>query len=201
MLWDDWKPTWLELTGEHFVPGERLLTRAADVSAGLAIVEVGSYCGLSAMTMAMGAQQGCGAHVYNVDTWQLPTPLFNDYNRLSNLGYLLDRAQEHGLLSQITPLRGYSVEMAAIRDWQIGLLFIDAAHERVSLQADMEAWLPHVVPGGYVLFHDYHYPHSPEVAPLLDEWWGSVSTAGTWCERAVILPEEENWTLEVRRCE
>jgi len=52
--------------------------------------------------------------------------------------------------------------LIAARDWDkpIGVLFIDGNHNQA--QQDFGAWEKYVVPGGYILFHDYA-PHSPKV--------------------------------------
>jgi hypothetical protein len=36
----------------------------------------------------------------------------------------------------------------------VRLLFVDGNHERASVEADMDAWLPHLEPGGFLLLHD-----------------------------------------------
>jgi len=38
---------------------------------------------------------------------------------------------------------------------KIDLLIVDADHEYAGVKADIEAWWPHVKPGGIVFFHDY----------------------------------------------
>lgn len=41
----------------------------------------------------------------------------------------------------------------------IHLIFVDGDHSEATVTADIENWvLPHVVPGGYALFHDAYYP-------------------------------------------
>lgn len=208
----EWKPLIDEIIGETFMPSARLFELAAAVPAAHHIVEVGSYCGKSALTMAAGARSGRGAHVYCVDTWGLPFAPVNPYNVPHNLGYLLMQAEALGLAAQVTPIRMYSAEAAKVRDvgpagddlggWNIGLLFIDAAHFRADLESDMAAWLPHVAPGGHVLFHDYHYPLSPDVAEVIDEWWAAVENHGYygyWEKVGTIEPPESTWTIEFRR--
>lgn len=43
------------------------------------------------------------------------------------------------------------------RRGDINLLVVDGGHFDIQVQSDMEAWLPHVAPGGLVFFHDYDY--------------------------------------------
>lgn len=210
MSYAEWRPAIEQLTGEIFMPSERLFELAAEVPPDQQIVEVGSYCGKSALTMAAGAAEGRGAHVYCVDTWGLPIAPMNPYNVLANLGYLLCQAENLGLLGQFTPLRGYSTDMARLRDvdpagvplggWRIGLLFIDAAHYRADVESDIAVWLPQVVPGGRVLFHDYTYPYSPDVKAAVDAWYDKASGAGEWEGFRIVEPIEKTWTVEARRC-
>ena len=37
----------------------------------------------------------------------------------------------------------------------INLILIDGNHSYEGVKADLEAWLPHIAPGGYVFLHDY----------------------------------------------
>jgi hypothetical protein len=199
---EQWKSILGNLAGETLMPAQRLFELAEQVDHTLHIVEVGSYCGKAALTMAAGAQNGKGAHVFDIDTWglNLTDARWRDINLIKNLGYLIDRAEALNLLGQITPLRGYAEEISRILKWNIGLLFIDGGHDRASLQRDMDCWLPQVAPGGYVLFHDYRYPDSPDVAPLLDAFYEQGLASGEWCGRQIIEPLEKTWTLEIRRC-
>lgn len=41
------------------------------------------------------------------------------------------------------------------RSEKVDLLIIDADHSYEGVSRDMRAWLPHLVPGGLVFFHDY----------------------------------------------
>lgn len=38
---------------------------------------------------------------------------------------------------------------------RIALLIVDADHRYEGVKRDVDAWLPHVAPGGYIFFHDY----------------------------------------------
>jgi hypothetical protein len=197
----DWQAGIMATVGEDFMPAARLYELAAQVPPDQHIVEVGSYCGKSALTMAAGAWDGLGARVYHVDTWGLLIAPANAYNVIGNLGYILDRAEALGLISQITPLRGYSADLAAVRKWRIGMMFIDAGHYRADLESDIAAWIPQVVSGAHVLFHDYTYPLSPDVKLVLDEWYARVGPNGTgeWGQWQIIEPIEKTWTVEVVR--
>ena len=51
----------------------------------------------------------------------------------------------------------------------VGLLFVDAAHDRESTKATFEAWRPRLAPGALVAFHDYEDPQWPGVTEAIRE--------------------------------
>jgi predicted O-methyltransferase YrrM len=50
---------------------------------------------------------------------------------------------------------------------EVELLFIDSTHERADTVAEYEAWLPHMVPGGVVVFDDFGHSDFPGVAEAI----------------------------------
>lgn len=64
----------------------------------------------------------------------------------------------------------------------IDFLFIDADHQDHSIQEDCKDWLPKVVPGGIVAFHDYKNPSFPSIEKRVDEetvGWETLDNADT----------------------
>jgi predicted O-methyltransferase YrrM len=59
--------------------------------------------------------------------------------------------------SRVTPLRGYSREIASQFTEQIDLLFIDGDHSYHGCLFDIQAWSPHLVRGATIIFHDYSW--------------------------------------------
>lgn len=51
----------------------------------------------------------------------------------------------------------------------IDLLFHDADHTYDKVKLDLEAWIPHVKPGGLIVLHDYEDGRHPGVKPAADE--------------------------------
>lgn len=122
-----------------------------------AIVEIGSYKGMSATALGVGAQQG-GAHVYCVDPWDLKG------NRTGRFGFADPSTREafnariagNGLDDVVTAIQGFSVEVAS--SWcgmPIGLLFIDGDHQKQSVLDDFRAWQGWLSGGAVVVFDDY----------------------------------------------
>lgn len=60
----------------------------------------------------------------------------------------------------------------------VDCVFIDAGHQEEECRGDIEAWLPHAVPGGLIVIHDYQ---KDDIAPTTDgpHWraWPGVDRA------------------------
>jgi predicted O-methyltransferase YrrM len=143
--------------------GETLAQLAAGVFDGEVIVEIGSYKGASACYLARG-----GVPVHCVDLW--------DLGGQRHAQRYAQRAVWHQFLANtegldITPHKGASVDVAATWDLPVGLLFIDGLHTYDGVRSDLDAWTPHLAPGGLVVFHDYDQ-RFPGVIEAADEWFG-----------------------------
>lgn len=156
--------------------GQRLAFLASTVPESLAIVELGSWKGKSTAWLASGSKLGHRARVFAVDHWvgssehqnlfwDPTATTFPEFQR--NMEWL-------ALTDIVTPIAGKTVEVAGTWGRDIGLLFIDAAHDYESVKADFLAWSPFVVPGGWVAFHDAGAPGPARVireyTDRPDEW-------------------------------
>lgn len=131
--------------GFHF-PGElRMINRLADSVSDGAIVAIGSYRGQTDSALALHAH----VPVYAVDTH---TPSddypFGDADRTEWMRNILNL----GLSAKVRPINLPSLIVASVWTEPIGFLWIDGNHAEA--KADLEAWLPFVVPGGLIGFHD-----------------------------------------------
>jgi len=86
-------------------------------------------------------------------------------------------------------------------DWErpIHFLFVDGDHSRPAVTADMLGWLPLVVPGGIVAFHDYgnkNFRWCLGVSEAVDEWdwtgWQEIPAAGSIKAYQKPDPEKES---------
>jgi len=116
------------------------------------IVEVGSYKGKSAVNFAYAVRKrGGDATIFCVDTWRNENIEFAK-NVDVFAAFEANVARDRDL---IVPLRGRSEEVGAAWDrGPIDVLFIDGDHSYEGVVRDVEAWVPHVKPGGLVMFHD-----------------------------------------------
>lgn len=141
--------------------GMRLAGYAAAVPASQAIVEVGSQGGASTSWLAMGSAKGNKATVTAVDLWDAqPDGRWSRYTRPearlrfeAQIAYIAAAGHTPGVT--VEQVQGHSIEVASQWDGPIGLLHIDAMHTVEACTADIEAWTPHVVPGGIVVVHDW----------------------------------------------
>lgn len=141
---------------------ERLSELAAKVPADHAIVEVGSYRGLSSAFLVRG---GAGARVVCIDTWPQPQPGEPDLEHAERqrgaLAAFTEYQDRQGW--PVVALRASAVEVAAMWLQPVGMLFHDAAHDFASVKRDLLAWVPHhLASGGIVAVHDYLGDHLEE---------------------------------------
>ena len=128
------------------------------------IVEIGSLKGRSTCAMAYGCK-GTNKHVFAIDTF---TEYLNDFQ---------GNIEKCGLSAYVTPIPGWSTEVAETWDKPIHFLFFDASQEYDDLLMDFENFFPHVVPGGIVAFHDVHTRLSGPVGyPGILKVWHDVAS-------------------------
>jgi predicted O-methyltransferase YrrM len=124
-----------------------------------AIVELGSWKGLSTIYLAAGSKQGGRERVTAIDPFS-PERHVEFHKNLLGAG-VADWVRPH-----------VAESVAAARDWDGGpirLLYIDALHTYPQVRQDYEAWYPLVAPGGLIAFHDALEPNHPDVSRFLDE--------------------------------
>ena len=66
-----------------------------------------------------------------------------------------NNVREAGLENYVIPIAKYSTDAYEECPDQIALIFIDGDHSYDGVMHDIEHYLPRVVPGGLVAFHDY----------------------------------------------
>ncbi len=54
---------------------------------------------------------------------------------------------------------------ASFPDAHASFIILDAAHDEDAVRAELEAWLPKLAPGGYLLVHDYEAYTAPNFYP------------------------------------
>lgn len=137
------------------------LARLASLAENGVIVEIGSYRGQSTCFLASGSKCGHNVPVYAVDCWDMREDYkerdwkkYHHYNDPRNKEIFTRQTEPYKDL--ITPIQGFSLEVAKTWNKPIAVLFIDGDHDEG--MSDYKAWGKWVIPGGYIAFHDYDWP-------------------------------------------
>lgn len=135
------------------------------------VVELGSWLGASAIAMARMVRRW-GGTVTCVDAW---TGELNDDGGTARQGQtpimILSCARamvEAGVSASIRLIPAGTVDTARYWRGPVDFLFVDADHSHSGCAADLEAWVPHVRPGGVIAGDDYDHPLYPGVKSAWD---------------------------------
>jgi predicted O-methyltransferase YrrM len=129
--------------------GRALLAAAAAATGRGAIVEIGSWKGRSTVWLAEGARlAGQRVHAIDRHTQSREDPSAN------TLADFLENINRAGVADVVEPLVMSSADAAAVVRGPVELLFIDGDHSFDGVRQDAEIWLPRVMDGGLVMFHD-----------------------------------------------
>ena len=138
-------PGWL--TDEE---GEALYELARACRGDGVIVEIGSWKGKSTICLGLGSQAGNGVPVYAIDP-----------HTDSRFGDFESNVERAGITELVRPIASLSQPAADGFDDPIEILFVDGSHEYDLVLEDFEKWVPKVVDGGWVAFHDTTWTEGP----------------------------------------
>jgi predicted O-methyltransferase YrrM len=138
-------PGWL--TDEE---GEALYELARACTGKGVIVEIGSWKGKSTVCLGLGSREGASLPVYAVDPHA-------DYR----FGDFKNNVERAGIADLVRPVASLSQAAAGGFEEPIELLFVDGSHEYDLVLEDFEKWVPKVVDGGWVAFHDTTWTRGP----------------------------------------
>ena len=152
------------------------------------LLEVGSYCGKSAVYLGAAARAG-GTVLFSVDHhrgseenqagWEHHDPevVDPDTGRMDTLPFFRRTIERAGLEDAVVAVVGDSSVIAANWRTPLGLVFVDGGHALDVVLADYEAWSPHVAAGGALVFHDvFEDPRDGGQAPF--EVWKRAVASG-----------------------
>jgi MMP 1-O-methyltransferase len=134
------------------------------------VLEVGSYCGKSAIYLAAGLRgaraRGVRQQVITVDHhrgseehqqgWEYHDPTLVDpaTGRIDTLPRLRATLAAAGVEDDVVAIVGRSADVARLWRMPLGMLFIDGGHTDAAAQWDYEGWAPWVAFGGALAIHD-----------------------------------------------
>ena len=162
------------------VEGYLLYRLARDGEGSGAIVEIGSWMGLSTAWLAAGSKAAGREHVHAVDVFD-GGPVLKDHDFIRKEGTTYHRFSENleglGLFDYVEPVVAESG--AAAQAWTKGairLLFIDGDHRYPAVRQDLDLWSPHVTAAGLIILDDVSEHH-----------------AGVWQLFHEMLDDKKSW--------
>ena len=151
-----------------FMPSDEGLA-LHDAAAGVVVegpfLEIGSYCGKSAVYIGAAAQAN-GRVLFALDHhrgseenqpgWKHHEPdlVDLDLGKLDTLGRFRRTVHDAGLEDTVVGLVGDSGTIGQVWRTPLALLFIDGGHGHDPAHRDYELWVRHLVIGGTLLIHD-----------------------------------------------
>ena len=157
-----------------------------DAAAKGPLLEIGSYCGKSAVYLGAAARER-GTVLFSVDHhrgseenqsgWEHHDERLVDprTGRIDTLGRFRATITDAGLEDEVIGIVGASVTVAAHWRTRLGLVFIDGGHALDVARADYGAWSVHVGEGGLLVFHDvFERPEDGGQAPF-EVWKQAVA--------------------------
>jgi predicted O-methyltransferase YrrM len=146
-------------------PDEGLaLYDAALAAPGGPLLEIGSYCGKSAVYLGAAASRR-GTVLYSIDHHRgseehQPGEEYHDpalldpAGRVDTFPVFRRTIEEAGLVDAVVPIVATSGVAAAGWATPLALLFVDGGHSRAAAHTDYECWTRHVSPAGLLVIHD-----------------------------------------------
>lgn len=128
-------------------------------------LEVGSYCGKSAIYLGAAARL-TDRVVFALDHhrgseenqagWEHHDPELVDQriDKIDTLGEFRRTIHDAGLEATVVALVGESATVGSVWTIPLALVFVDGGHGHEPAHKDYEAWAPHIVVGGTLLIHD-----------------------------------------------
>ena len=119
------------------------------------IVEIGSFKGRSTVMLAkVSSHYGCGP-VVAIDPHNSPILFDHQANpEASSYEDFLRNTHAAGVSAHVEAHAAYSKEVAKSWNQPIRVLWIDGDHTYEGAKSDLDGFLPHLVTGGVVAYHD-----------------------------------------------
>lgn len=145
------------------------------------LLEIGSYCGKSAIYLGAAAREG-GVKVYSIDHHRgseehqpgeeyFDARLYDEgKGRVDTWPVFQKTIADAGLGGVVEGIVGDSAEIAKTWDEPLGLVFVDGSHSAAAAHADYEGWSRHILPGGLLVIHDVFEDPSEGGRPPYEIW-------------------------------
>jgi MMP 1-O-methyltransferase len=158
--------------------GDALYAAALDGGRVGPLLEIGTYCGKSAVYLGAAARER-GTVVFTVDHhrgseenqagWEHHDTDVVDpaTGRMDTLPFFRRTVEAAGLEDVVVGVVGHSVPVAKAWQTPLGFLFVDGGHAEAVAMSDYDHWARHVAPGGVLAIHDvFERPEEGGQAPF-----------------------------------
>jgi hypothetical protein len=171
--------------------------RSVEVDVDGPFLEVGSYCGKSALYLGAAARDR-GRVLFSVDhhrgseenqpgwEWHEPDLVDPDTGRMDTLPVFRRTVHDAGLEAHVVAVVGDSPIVAAHWTTPLALLFIDGGHGVEPAQWDYDGWTPHVAPGGLLVIHDVFPDPADGGRPPYEQIYRPALASGRFAERRAV---------------
>lgn len=160
------------------------------------VVEIGSYCGKSALYLGM-ACKSAGTVLFSVDHhrgseeiqpgWDHHDPELWDETAgaMDSLPFFRKTLRNAGLEGVVVALVGRSAVIATHWATPLSMLFIDGGHARDEALTDYRLWTPFLRPGGLLAIHDV-FPDPADGGRPPHEMYEMALASGLYEETAAV---------------
>lgn len=138
---------------------------ALEASKSSPCLEIGSYCGKSAVFLGTACRENKTV-LFSIDhhtgseeqqpgqEYFDPDLLDEETGKIDTLRLFRKTVDDFDLGNAVIPVIGRSDVIGRAWNTQLGLIFIDGSHAYESVLNDYQIWAKHIIPGGYLVFHD-----------------------------------------------
>ena len=143
----------------------RLYELAREASRFGPCLEIGSYCGKSAVYLGMACKNN-STLLFSIDhhtgseeqqpgeEYFDPDLLNPETGRIDTLRHFRKTLFDFDLEDTVIPLIGRSSTIGRVWETPLSLIFIDGSHAYEAVLSDYDIWGGKLIKGGYLLFHD-----------------------------------------------
>jgi predicted O-methyltransferase YrrM len=144
---------------------DSLYNLALSVARKAPCLEIGSYCGKSAVYIGSACKEN-GAVLFSIDHHcgseeQQPGEEYFDpelidqaTGKIDTLRFFRQTIADFDLESTVIPIIGRSAIIGRAWKTPLGLIFIDGSHALETVLSDYNIWAKHLITDGYLVFHD-----------------------------------------------
>ena len=158
---------------------ERLFILALAASKIGPCMEIGSYCGKSAIYLGTACKEN-NSVLFSLDhhtgseeqqpgqEYFDPDLLDKETGKIDTLRFFRKTIEDFDLENAVIPVIGRSEIVGRVWQTPLSLIFIDGSHAYESVLNDYKIWSKHLIVGSYLLFHDiFPDPEKGGQAPYL----------------------------------